>query len=139
MQMLQRAVKQTDWLKLTELYAIAFFGGWLAHLINFPAAWLTGSLLSVAIALLAGRSNAMPDWVRDVAFVLIGLVLGSGFSPDTMDAIATWPLSIAILVLNVFAMSWGAYAILRHVGKWDHATALFASLPGALSYVMAIA
>lgn len=139
MQKLRQAVKQTNWLKLAELYVIAFFGGWLAHLISFPAAWLTGSLLSVAIALLAGRSNSMPDWVRDVAFVLIGLVLGSGFSPDTMDAIATWPLSIAILVLNVFAMSWGAYAILRHVGKWDHATALFASLPGALSYVMAIA
>ena len=138
-QNLFQAVGQTNWVKLLELYIIAFVGGWLADLINFPAAWLTGSLLSVAIALLAGRTNSMPDWVRDLAFVLIGLILGSGFSPDTLDAIATWPLSIVILIVNVIAMSWGGYAILRHIGKWDHATALFASLPGALSYVMAIA
>lgn len=132
-------LKQVNWLNLIELYVIAFIGGWLAHLIDFPASWLTGSLVAVAAAMFAGRTLIMPDWVRDVAFVLIGVVLGTGFSPETLDAIATWPLSIAILVVNVFAMTWGAYAVLRHIGKWDHATALFASLPGALGYVMAIA
>ena len=136
---LLQTVKQVNWLNLIELYVIAFIGGWLAHLIDFPASWLTGSLVAVAAAMFAGRKLTMPDWVRDVAFVLIGLVLGTGFSPETLEAIATWPLSIAILVINVIAMTWGAYAVLRHIGKWDHATALFASLPGALGYVMAIA
>ena len=131
--------KWSKWARLVELYAIAFVGGWLAHMANFPAAWLTGSLLTVAIALFAGRKLVLPNWLRDVGMALIGLILGSGFSPETLHAITSWPLSVAMLCVTVVAITWSAYVVLRRFGGWDHATALFASLPGALGYVMVIA
>ena len=139
--LLKRAIepKWKKWANLAELYLIAFAGGWLAHEINFPAAWLVGSLFAVAIALFAGRKLELPKQLQNTGMLLIGVVLGSGFSPETLDAIATWPVSITILAVTVIAISWAAYAVLHYVGKWDHATAMFASLPGALSYVMAIA
>ena len=125
--------------RLPELFAIGLVGGWLATLIHLPAAWLTGSLIIVAIVTLSGRQYHFPDWLKQAAFALIGLILGSGFSPDTIAAIARWPLSVALLAVTVVTISWAAYWVLRRAGGWDHATALFASLPGALGYVLAIA
>ena len=124
---------------ILELYIVAFIGGWLAYKADLPAAWLIGALMLVAVVQLAGHKASMPNWLRDVGMAQVGLVLGTGFSPKTVEAIATWPLSIAFLAVTVVIISWAAYAVLRKVGQWDHATALFASLPGALSYVMVIA
>nr|WP_321458417.1 AbrB family transcriptional regulator [uncultured Cohaesibacter sp.] len=121
------------------LYAIALAGGLVAQWIEFPAAWLTGSLLAVAITSLAGLRLKLPNVLRDLGFAQVGLILGSGFSPDMLHAIAAWPLSIAMLAVTVFVIAWAAYWVLRKVGGWDHATALFSSIPGALSYIMVIA
>ena len=121
------------------LYAIALLGGLIAHWVDFPAAWLTGSLLAVALTSLAGLRLKLPDLLRDLGFAQVGLILGSGFSPEMLHAIAAWPLSIAIFVVTVFAIAASAYAVLRKIGGWDHATALFSSLPGALSYIMVLA
>ncbi|WP_319530724.1 AbrB family transcriptional regulator [uncultured Cohaesibacter sp.] len=125
-------------LKIIELYAIAFAGGWLANKVGLPAPWLTGSLLSVVIGIYAGRQLVLPDRIKDIGFMLVGLILGTGFTPDTLHAIAAWPISIALLVVTVFVITLCSYLVLTRIGRWDHATALFASLPGALSYIMAI-
>nr|WP_321526693.1 AbrB family transcriptional regulator [uncultured Cohaesibacter sp.] len=125
--------------QVVALYAIAFAGGAIAHWIDFPAAWLTGSLLAVAITSLAGLRYKLPNLLRDLGFAQVGLILGSGFSPDMLQAIASWPLSIAMLAVTVVAIAASAYWVLRKVGHWDHETALFASLPGALSYIIVIA
>ncbi|SNY91934.1 hypothetical protein SAMN04515647_2176 [Cohaesibacter sp. ES.047] len=126
-------------LNLVELYAIAFAGGWLATYIGFPASWLTGSLLAVVVAMFAGRKLFIPNRLKNGGFMLVGVILGTGFTPDTLHAIAAWPLSVALLVVTVIIITLSSYFVLRRVGHWDHATALFASLPGALAYVMAIA
>ncbi|WP_321338211.1 AbrB family transcriptional regulator [uncultured Cohaesibacter sp.] len=126
-------------LHVIGLYLIAITGGALAHWVQFPAAWLTGSLLAVAITSLAGLHLKLPTQLRDLGFAQVGLILGSGFSPDMLHAIAAWPLSILMLAVTVFLIAISAYWVLRKVGGWDHATALFASLPGALSYIIVVA
>ena len=126
-------------LRLLEVALYGLFGGYLATLANLPASWLTGALVAVTVAVLAGRSAVMPNRLRDIAMLQIGLVMGAGFTPDMLAALSTWPVSILILAVTVVAMSWGSYAILRRVGGWDHASALFGAMPGALSYVMVLA
>ncbi|WP_090070091.1 AbrB family transcriptional regulator [Cohaesibacter marisflavi] len=129
----------TKVLHVIGLYLIAMAGGALAHWVQFPAAWLTGSLLAVAITSLAGVHLNLPTLLRDLGFAQVGLILGSGFSPEMLHAIAAWPLSILMLAVTVVVIAASAYWVLRKVGGWDHATALFSSLPGALSYIMVIA
>nr|WP_321462378.1 AbrB family transcriptional regulator [uncultured Cohaesibacter sp.] len=126
-------------LQVVALYLIALAGGAIAHWVDFPAAWLTGSLLAVAITSLAGLRLHLPHLLRDLGFAQVGLILGSGFSPDMLSAIAAWPLSIAMLAVTVVAIAASAYWVLRKIGRWDHDTALFSSLPGALSYIIVIA
>ncbi|MGA7269066.1 MAG: AbrB family transcriptional regulator, partial [Aestuariivirga sp.] len=81
----------------------------------------------------------MPDWLRAMAFILLGIQTGTSVTWDTVDRAAQWPLSIAFLGLTVVAVTWASTAYFIRRCKWDAATALFASLPGALSLVLLLA
>ncbi|MCT4655940.1 MAG: AbrB family transcriptional regulator [Cohaesibacter sp.] len=126
-------------LRLAETLLYAVIGGWIAARLSLPAGWLMGALIGTMAMALMGRSLLVPAKVRDAAFIAVGIVLGSGITPQALSAMQTWPASIAILVVIVLAITSASYWVLRLLGQWDHSTALFASLPGALAYVMVIA
>ena len=79
---------------------IATVGGVGFYLIGFPGGLVSGSMLAVAIAALAGRPMKMPLPLARVCFVLVGILLGAVVTPETLKGIATWPLSVAILVVR---------------------------------------
>ena len=81
----------------------------------------------------------MPDWLKALAFIFLGIQTGTSVTWETVDRAAHWPLSIAFLGVTVVAITWACvwYYVKRR--KWDGATALFASLPGALSLVLLLA
>ncbi|WP_088345589.1 MULTISPECIES: AbrB family transcriptional regulator [Rhodomicrobium] len=108
------------------------------HALGTPAAWLTGSMLTVSALALAGLPVYMPVIVRQVVFLMLGVSIGSGFTPAIMENVARWPISIGILGVTVVFVILGSAAFLILYGKWSRATALFASVPGALSYVVAM-
>jgi membrane AbrB-like protein len=66
-------------------------------------------------------------------------VLGGGVTPDLVDRIGAWPVSLVGLIVSVVAVQAAVQTFFVKVGGWDRDTAFFASLPGALSYVIAIA
>ncbi|HSM39680.1 MAG TPA: AbrB family transcriptional regulator [Afifellaceae bacterium] len=112
-------------------------GGWLFESIGMPAGWLSGGMLAVVAASLAGLESEIPDPARWLIFLILGLFAGSGATPETLDQINTWPASFTILIFGVLAVTIGSYLLLNRFFGWDGATALFASLPGALSFIMA--
>ena len=71
--------------------------------------------------------------------VFRGIQTGTAVSWDTVDRAVHWPLSIAFLCLTVVAITWACTAYYVRRSDWDPATALFASLPGALSLTLLIA
>ena len=122
---------------LTLLVSAA--GGGLATLAGLPAGWLMGGALAVALASMAGLPMRMPDRLRDVAFLLIGMSMGASVAPDSLTLMSSWPVSIAALaielVLIVAATGW----MLARLFKLDAGTAYLSSFPGHLSFVMGIA
>ena len=76
-------------------------GGGLATLLGLPAGWLMGGALAVTAAAMAGVKVHMPNRLRDVAFVLIGMSMGASVAPDSLTLIASWPVSLAGLVLEL--------------------------------------
>ncbi len=81
----------------------------------------------------------MPDWLKALAFIFLGIQTGTAVTWDTVDRAARWPLSIAFLMLTVAAVTWACTWYYVKRSKWDKPTALFASLPGALSLVLLLA
>ena len=87
--------------------AIGAAGVAMAVLLHFPAPMLTGPAVLVTLAAVAGVRLHMPVPLRDTAFVIIGIGMGSGVTPETLQAARTWPLSVAALPVVVAAILFG--------------------------------
>jgi membrane AbrB-like protein len=125
-------------LRFAETIVIAAAGGAAFAALGFPAGLISGSILAVAVAALAGRPMAVPNAVARVAFVLIGILLGAVVTPETLQGIATWPLSVALLMVAALCMIVGTATYLRFVHGWDRLSALLGASPGSLAQVMAL-
>ncbi|HWV52019.1 AbrB family transcriptional regulator [Pseudorhodoplanes sp.] len=126
-------------LKLGETLLVGAIGGAILTAIGMPAGWLSGSMIAVAIAALAGRPVTMPAPLARVIFVLIGISLGGAVTPETLNGVATWPLSVLLLCAGMLCAMFGSAAYLKRVHGWPMLSGLFGSAPGALSQVMAYA
>lgn len=123
---------------LAETLAIAAAGGATLGLIGFPAGWLSGSILAVAGASLAGRPMLIPTLLMRAIFVLIGISLGAVVTPETLHGMATYPLSIVVLLLAMVFISIGGAGYLRLIHRWDKVDAYLAAAPGGMSQVLAL-
>ncbi|MCE7030516.1 AbrB family transcriptional regulator [Jiella avicenniae] len=119
--------------------AAALVGGVVADALGLPVAWLLGPVVAATAMSLAGLDTRLPEALKTFAFFVLGIQAGSGVSPEIASQIALWPLSFVIQLAGVLLAVMLCYAYLRRLLKWDHASALFASLPGALSFVVAAA
>ena len=124
-------------LVLTVLVAAA--GGGLFAWMGLPAAWLTGSMVATVAAVCAGLPVGLPARLRDAAFVLLGISMGSSATPESVAQMQAWPGSIALLGLAVLPTMLAAAVYLERVHGWDRVTARCASIPGAFSAVVVIA
>jgi membrane AbrB-like protein len=124
---------------LAETLAVAAVGGLTFGLLGMPAGYLSGSILAVACASLVGRPMTIPTPLMRVLMVLIGISLGAVVTPATLNGMATYPLSIAALIVAMTAISFGGTIYLRAVHGWDMLTAYLAAAPGGLSQVMGLA
>jgi membrane AbrB-like protein len=122
-----------------ETLVFAALGGLTFGLLGIPAGYLSGSILVVGCAALAGRPMLIPAPLMRVLLVLIGISLGAVVTPETLRGMATYPLSIGVLIVATTVISFCGAAYLRVVHRWDTLTAYLAAVPGGLSQVMALA
>ena len=125
------------WAIATALIAVA--GGALATLIGLPAAWLMGAMIAVGVAAIAGLPVGLPNRLREVAFLLLGISIGSSVTPGIIGELSAWPGSILLLLVSIAATILVSSTYLQRVHGWDRTTARFASMPGAFSSVAIIA
>ena len=114
-------------------------GGGLFAWLGLPASWLSGAMIAVAVAALAGAPVLMPARLRDGAFVLLGILMGAAVTPETVAQMVAWPVSVALLVISIVATVASGTYYLERVHRWDPVTARFSSVPCALSAVLILA
>ena len=124
-------------LPLTALAALA--GGAVVGGAGAPAGWLSGAMLGVAALAAFGRAAPFPKIVQRAAIALAGVGMGSGLSPATIHTLARYPLSLVVMAVALIAMTAASYSTLRRWPGFSGATAFYAAVPGALSYVFLIA
>lgn len=130
-------LKILAWILFTAVIAAA--GGALFAAAGWPAAWLMGAMIATAAAALAGLPVGLPPRLRDGAFLLLGISIGSSVTPDSVVAMRSWPGSIAFLLGSILATIAVSAWYLERVHGWDRATARFAAMPGAFSSVAILA
>ncbi len=130
--------KPSKLVPVAETLLIAAFGGVGLTLVGFPGGLVSGSMLTVAVAALAGRPMQIPLPLARLCFVLVGILLGAVVTPATLKGVASWPLSIALLVVAAICMMAATTCYLRLVHGWDPLSALLGASPGSMAQVMAL-
>lgn len=120
-------------------FGIALFGAGLTYALSFPAPFLTGPAMAVTLAGLAGiKTTALPPRLRDLVFVILGLTIGQGVTPEVFGAMRAWPVTLMSLAASLFAIIFLTRAALVRYWSMDKATAFLSSSPGHLSYVLGL-
>src|SRR6266436_6033598 len=126
-------------LNVLETLAIGTSGGALFLLLNLPGGLISGAMIAVGIAAIAGRPLTVPPILTQTVLVLLGISLGSLVSQQLIHNMGAYPLTIALLALATFCSTFGSSLYLQRFHGWDQTSALLAGSPGALSQITILA
>jgi membrane AbrB-like protein len=122
-----------------ETLVIGAAGGALFLLLNLPGGLITGAMIAVGVAAIAGRPLTVPPILTQSVLVLLGISLGSLVSRQLIHNMGAYPLTIALLALATFCSTFGSSLYLQRFHGWDQTSALLAGSPGALSQITILA
>src|SRR3954468_21366306 len=126
-------------LNVGETLAIGIAGGALFLVLKLPGGLISGAMIAVGIAAIAGRPLHMPPILAQAVLVLLGISLGSLVSQQLLHNMSAYPLTIALLALATFCSTFGSSLYLQRLHGWDQTSALLAGSPGALSQITMLA
>lgn len=136
------SISTPSWLQTFKTVAItlavAALGAGGAHQLGVPAPFLVGSSLAVTCLGLAGFVIGVPVILRNICFIMIGLTMGAGVTPEVLQTAKQWPLSFVILGLSLVVIMVGCRWLLQKFWQFDPMTALLSVVPGHLSYVLGL-
>jgi uncharacterized protein len=130
---------RTKTLNVLETLVIGTAGGALFLWANLPGGLISGAMIAVGIAAIAGRPLTMPPILTQTVLVLLGISLGSLMSRQLLQHMGAYPLSIALLALATFCSTFGSSLYLQRIHGWDQTSAFLAGSPGALSQITMLA
>lgn len=108
-------------------------GGSLFAVLDLPLPWMLGALSATTLASLGGLRPDIPPRLRGVMIAVLGLMLGSAFSPDLLGRIGRWSDSLVVLLLAMAATAVLVTVYLRRAAGMSRVTAFFAAAPGGIN------
>ncbi len=117
--------------------AIALFaatiGGALFAFLGAPLAWMLGAMAATTIIAVTGiKTDIYPTAVSAMVAVL-GVLMGSAFTPEVITGAASWVPSILVMVAVMASFAAGGYLIFRRFGRHDPITSYFSAVPGGFT------
>jgi hypothetical protein len=124
---------------ILETLVLGAAGGGLFLWAQLPGGLITGAMISVGVAAIAGRPLTVPPVVTQSVLILLGISLGSLVSRQLLQHVGAYPLTIALLALATFCSTFGSSLYLQRFHGWDRTSAFLAGSPGALSQITILA
>jgi membrane AbrB-like protein len=125
---------------IVTLYTLSAgaLGAGLAYWLSFPFYVITGPAILITLLSLAGLRFEIPDPVRDAAFLLIGIFMGSGMNSEASAAFMRWPVAFVALAVLLVAIVLACGWVMVKFFDYDRRSAVLAASPGHLSYVLSL-
>lgn len=124
--------------KIALALGLGALGGFIAEKLTIPLPWMLGAMIFCTLAAVLGLPVKGPMPARPVMVTVLGIMLGSGFSPDMVDRAGQWAISLGLLAVYVAVAGAAVYPFFRRIARYDRATAYFAGMPGGLNEMMLI-
>lgn len=118
---------------------VGTLGGFAAYLLGVPLGWMLGAMAVTTVLAIAGARMTVVPQPRRAMIAVIGLMVGSAFTPETLARAGEWWLSLGTVV--AFTLTCGAFGFLicRRLGRLDVTTAAMSGMPGGLSEMIVMA
>ncbi len=113
-------------------------GGYVASLLSLPLAWMIGAMLTTTVAAMLGAPLHVYGWLRNVMVCVLGVMLGSSFTPDIFSVIGDWVVSLALLAAYVAVAGGVCFLFFHKLCGFDKPTAYFAGMPGGLAEMVIV-
>jgi len=113
--------------------ALGASGGWLFDRLTMPLAWLIGAMVVTTGAALAGAPLTGPGRLRNLMVGVLGIMLGSAFTPEAVANVDRWIGSISVLIAFIVLVVACVATYLSKVGGFDPVSAFFSASPGGLA------
>jgi hypothetical protein len=126
-------------LNVLETLVIGAAGGMLFLWAELPGGLISGAMIAVGVAAIAGRPLTVPPLLTQAVLVLLGISLGSLMSRQLLQHVGAYPLTIGLLALATFCSTFGSSLYLQRIHGWDRTSAFLAGSPGALSQITMLA
>lgn len=130
---LSAGILDVEWRPLGLAIIVGGVGGFIFNLLGLPLAWMLGAMVATTIASFSGLPVRIPVWFRSLFVAVLGVMLGSAFTPEIIDHAGRWAGSLAVQAGYVALATGLSYTIYLRVGGYDRVTAYFSSTPGGIS------
>lgn len=121
------------------LAVVSLIGGILGYIFRLPVGILTGAMFAVAAtSLLRGEFPPMPNILRTVAQIGIGIIIGSNITISTLHQFGELWLPVVALTAVLLVCSVLLAVLLHRMTGWDYPTCLLSSSLGGLSQMSII-
>ena len=130
---LAEKVRSVNWRAFATTIALGVAGGAVFHFLRLPLAWLLGPMVALTIAATAGARVTMPGPFYTFASGILGVLMGSAFTPEIFQHMARFAVTMSGLLVYVLVISAGMLLFYRRVFGYDPVTAYFSSMPGGIA------
>ncbi|MBH21298.1 MAG: hypothetical protein CML98_05950 [Rhodobiaceae bacterium] len=113
-------------------------GGYIFYLYSFPLPWMLGSFFISLLISIKFSYFFVDNRLRKIALPILGVLIGSSFTPAILSKIYTWPKGIALIIMYTLIVTFFSYLYYSRIAKWDKVTALFSAPPGGLAELVFI-
>lgn len=127
-----------DLWKIALALAIGSAGGAAAYWLKLPLAWMIGAMVVTTIASASGAPVQMSRTFRGVMVAVLGVMLGSAFSPDMAERIVDWWPSLLLLTVYCAAVTGLLMLYFHKVAGHSWTTSYFAGAPGGLNEMVIV-
>jgi len=118
--------------------ALGTLGGWAAVVLHLPLPWMIGAMTAVTVAAAAHLPVALAPRLRSVMVAVLGIMLGSAFSPAMLARMVDWWPSLSALALYAAVAGGAGWLYFHKVWRYSPVTSYFAAMPGGLTVMILV-
>ena len=117
---------------------LGVISGFIFNWTALPLPWMLGAMFANIVAAVIRLPVAGPTRLRPLVAIVIGVMLGSSFTPALFEQITLWAPSLVFMVFYLIVAAIVIVPYYRRVASFDLPTAYFAGMPGGLMEMMII-
>ena len=130
---------RADLRKFAMAIVVGGAGGAVFNYLDLPLPWMMGAMFATGVTSLGGVELKIDSRLRTLMILILGVLLGGAFSPEIIERIPRWPITLASLATYILISSLATFAYYRLVARFDPRTSFFAAVPGGLNEMIFLA